>query len=268
MEERYNLGKPVVIADSGLLSKKNILALEQNGYEYILGARPKNENDIIKQKILAFDLKDGDVRTIKKAGTTRLVLSRTNKRMDKDAHNRKRGLDRLTKRLKSGKLTKSNINNKGYNKYLKMEGIVTISIDLEKFNADAAWDGIKGYLTNTTLQAKQVITNYRNLWFIERAFRMNKTDLRVRPIFHRLYNRIEAHICICFTAYTIMLELERLLKAQKSDISLKRAQEITHNMYQILYQLPYSKDTKTQMLKMDSEQQELYEIIIQSKTVN
>ena len=82
---------------------------------------------------------------------------------------------------------------------------------------------------------------------------MNKTDLWVRPIYHRLYNRIEAHICICFTAYTIMLELERLLKAQKSGISLKRAQEITHNMYQILYQLPYSRDTRAQMLKMDSE---------------
>jgi len=268
MEERYSLGKPVVIADSGLLSKKNILALEENGYEYILGARPKNENDFIKQKILAFDLKDGGVRTIKKTGTTRLVLSRTNKRMAKDAHNRKRGLDRLTKRLNSGKLTKSNINNKGYNKYLKMEGIVTISIDLEKFNADAAWDGIKGYLTNTTLQAKQVIANYRNLWFIERAFRMNKTDLRVRPIYHRLYNRIEAHICICFTAYTIMLELERLLKAQKSGISLKRAQEITHNMYQIRYQLPYSKDTKTRMLRMDREQQKLYDMMIRSKIVN
>ncbi len=261
MEQRFNLGKPVVIADSGLLSKKNTSSLEANGYQYILGARPKNESGTIKQKILAFDLKNGDVRVIKKTGKTRLVLSRTDKRAAKDAHNRKRGLDRLTKRLNSGKLTKSNINNKGYNKYLKMEGKVTISIDLEKFHADAAWDGIKAYLTNTSLPAKKVIANYRNLWFIERAFRMNKTDLRIRPIFHRLYNRIEAHICICFTAYSIMLELERLLKAKKSGLSLKRAQEITHNMYQIIYQLPNSKDTKTQILKMDREQQELYDII-------
>jgi len=261
MEERFKLGRPVVIADSGLLSKKNISLLEANGYQYILGARPKNESGEIKQKILAFDLKNADVRVIKKPGKMRLILSRTDKRAAKDAHNRKRGLDRLTKRLNSGKLTKSNINNKGYNKYLKMEGKVTISIDLEKFHADAAWDGIKAYLTNTDLAAKKVIANYRNLWFIERAFRMNKTDLRIRPIFHRLYNRIEAHICICFTAYSIMLELERLLKAKKSAISLKRAQEITHNMYQIIYQLPHSKDTKTQILKMDQEQQELYDII-------
>lgn len=265
MEKRFNLGKPVVIADSGLLSKKNISSLEANGYKYILGARPKNESDAIKQKILALELKDGDIRIINKAAKTRLILSRTDKRATKDAHNRKRGLDRLTKRIKSGKLTKSNINNKGYNKYLKMEGEVTVSIDLEKFHADAAWDGIKAYLTNTSLPAKKVVANYKNLWFIERAFRMNKTDLRVRPIFHRLYNRIEAHVCICFTAYTIMLELERLLKAKKSSLSLIRAQEITHNMYQIIYQLPQSKDTKTKILKMDREQQELYDIICSTK---
>jgi transposase len=262
MEQRFNLGKPVVIADSGLLSKKNITALQDNGYQYILGARPKNESDVIKQKILAFDLKDGQVRVIKKPGTARLVLSKTNKRMIKDFHNRKRGLERLTKRLNSGKLTKSNINNKGYNKYLKMAGEITISIDLEKFNSDAAWDGIKGYLTNTVIPAREVIANYRNLWYIERAFRMNKTDLRVRPVYHRLYNRIEAHICICFTAYTIMLELERLLKARKSGLSMKRAQEITHNMYQINYQLPNTKETKNQKLKMDREQQELFDIIM------
>jgi len=63
----------------------------------------------------------------------------------------------------------------------------------------------------------------------------------------------------------MMLELERLLKANKSDISLKRAQQITFNMYQIICQLPNSKDTKAQMLKMDREQQELYNIITKSE---
>ena len=265
MEQRFNFDKPIVIADSGLLSKKNIAALEDDGYEYILGARPKNETENTKREILALGLKDGDIRVINQMKSTRLVLSRTNRRATKDANNRKRGLERLTKRLTSGKLTKSNINNKGYNKYLKMEGDVSISIDIERYNADADWDGIKGYVTNTILSPQEVIDNYKNLWFIERAFRMSKTDLRVRPIYHRLYNRIEAHICICFTAYSIMLELERLLVASKSTISLKRAQELTYNMYQIVYQLPNSKDTKVQLLKMDPEQQELYNTIILSE---
>ena len=60
-----------------------------------------------------------------------------------------------------------------------------------------AWDGLKGYITNTKIPDKQVIENYKNLWHIEKAFRMSKTDLRIRPIYHRLRHRIEAHICIC-----------------------------------------------------------------------
>jgi len=261
MGKKYALGKPVVIADSGLLSKKNMEALEKDGYQYILGARIKNETDEVKQKILALDLKDGGVSVIKKEDQKRLILFKTDKRAAKDAHNRKRGLQRLKKQINSGKLTKSAINNKGYNKYLKMEGEIDISIDMEKFNADAAWDGIKGYITNTALTEKKVIENYQNLWFIERAFRMNKTDLIIRPIYHRLKNRIEGHICICFTAYTILLELERVLKKAKSDITVNQAQELTKNMYQLTYQLPKSKKILTKILNMDQQQAELYRLV-------
>jgi transposase len=267
MEDRYKLNCPVVIADSGLLSKKNIQALEAEGYQYILGARPKNEPESIKKRILDSHLKYGDVIVINKPEKTRLIISMTEKRASKDAHNRERGLQRLQKRVASGKLTKSSINSKGYNKYLKMEGSITISIDMEKFEQDAAWDGIKGYVTNTSHTAEEVIANYRNLWFIERAFRMNKTDLEVRPIYHRLHNRIEAHICICFTAYSIMLEMERLLKLHHSSITLKRAQEITYNMYQLNYRLPNSKVVKNQILNMDKEQCELYEIVMKRENL-
>ena len=207
-------------------------------------------------------MKYGDVVEIKKDGDMRLVLACTEKRARKDAHNRQRGLARLQKRMASGRLTKQNINNRGYNKYLKMEGEVTISINMEKYEADAAWDGIKGYVTNTTLTAKEVIANYSNLWFIERAFRMNKFDLAVRPIYHRLRNRIEGHICICFTAYTIMLELERILKGAKSEITIYRAQELVKNMYAITYTLPRSRQTKRVYLGMDEEQSELCRLVV------
>jgi len=90
---------------------------------------------------------------------------------------------------------------------------------------------------------------------------MSKTDLRIRPIYHRLRNRIEAHICISFTAYCIYKELERVLYEEKSTLSLKKAAEITHNMYQITYTLPESKHTKSKLLNMDQEQAELYRIV-------
>lgn len=261
MSRKFKLNKPVVVADAGLLSNDNIDALESKGYEYIIGARLKNESEKIKKQILKTRFVDGAIINFKKTDETRLIVNYSTIRAAKDAYNRKRGLDRLEKQVKAGKLTKSNINNKGYNKYLKLIGEVSVEIDYEKYNNDTAWDGLKGYITNTKLEDPLVLKHYKNLWHIERAFRMSKTDLRIRPIYHRLRNRIEAHICISFTAYCIYKELERVLYQEKSTLSLKMAAEITHNMYQITYTLPDSKHTKTKLLNMDVQQTELHQII-------
>lgn len=230
---KYELKKLVIIADSGLLSKQNIDQLQQKNYDFILGARIKNESQMIKKRIMALELKNGDSQIIEKQDGTRLIISYSDKRMKKDSHNRQRGLQRLEKQLKSGKLTKSNINNRGYNKYLKMDGEIKISIDQNKFNQDAKWDGLKGYLTNTTLSKEEIIENYSHLWKIEKAFRISKHDLKIRPIYHRLQKRIEAHITINFVAYKIFKELERVLKEKNSEISPGKAIEIAKSIYQI-----------------------------------
>src|SRR5258708_9314192 len=198
---------------------------------------------------------------IKKTNNTRLIVAYASNSAIKDEYNRMRGLQRLEKQIKAGKLNKSSINNKGYNKYLKLKGEVVIEIDYEKFNNDKSWDGLKGYITNTNLSDKQVIENYKNLWQIEKAFRISKTALRIRPVYHRLKHRIEAHICISFTAYCIYKELERILYKEKSAISLKKATELNHNMYELTYTLPESKHKKSKLLNMDDEQAELYQII-------
>ena len=261
LARKHGFDHPVVVADAGLLSKANIDELQKNGYEYRIGARVKNGSEAVKLSIIDMNLQYGDVKVIDKEGGIRLIVSKSEKRAKKDAHARKKGMERLEKRFNTGKLTKANINRRGYNKYLKMEGDVAITIDRDKYEADAVWDGVKGYVTNTTLPEKEVLENYSNLWFIERAFRMNKGDLRARPIFHRLHNRIEAHICICFTAYTIMLELERLLKEVKSEITIYRAGHLTKTMYQLNYQTPRTHRRKSLILQMDSEQKELYDIV-------
>jgi len=261
ISQKFNLNMPIVVADAGLLSKDNIEALESKGYEYILGARLKNESASIKSKILSTEFSDGTIKRFSKNKTTHLIVNFSTIRATKDAYNRKRGLTRLEKQVNRGRLTKANINNRGYNKYLKLTGDVSIEIDYDKFNKDQAWDGLKGFITNTKISDNDVVENYKNLWHIEKAFRMSKTDLRIRPIYHRLQDRIEAHICISFTAYCIYKELERVLFAEKSSLSLKRAAEITHNMYEITYTLPDAKYTKSKMLNMDDEQSELFQII-------
>ncbi len=259
--KKFDLGKPVVIADSGLLSNENIEVLEAKGYEYILGARLKNEANAIKAIITAQTYTNGQTVVLDKQKGRRLIIQYSDKRAVKDRYNRQRGLKRLEKRAISGRLTKADINNRGYNKYLKIEGDVTISIDMEKFEKDSCWDGLKGYLTNTKLDNQAVFDNYKELWQIEKAFRMSKTDLRIRPVYHHKRHRIEAHICIAFTAYCVYKELERVLYDNKSSLSLKQAAELTHNIYQIQYTLPESKHTKTMLLKMDEKQQELIGLI-------
>jgi len=144
---------------------------------------------------------------------------------------------------------------------LVISGKVDVAIDEEKIKADEKWDGLKGYATNSKLSIKQAVKNYTQLWQIEKAFRISKTDLKIRPIYHRLKNRIEAHICIAFTAYTIYKELERILNNHKIGFSAKRAIELTQNIYEIVYTLPNSKKQKTKYLKMDDEQQVLFNII-------
>lgn len=260
-ERKFNLSHPVVVADAGLLNTDNIEGLESEGYSYILGARIKNESTRIKQQILSLELENGQNAVIKKSGNQRLIVSYTSKRAKKDESNRNRGLQRLEKNLRSGRLTKSNVNKRGYNKYLRLVGEIKIEIDYDKYKQDSQWDGLKGYLTNTSLSPDVIIENYASLFQIERAFRISKTDLRIRPIYHRLQDRIEAHICISFTAYTIYKEVERILKLGDSLISAKRAAELTNNMYQICYTLPETKQRKNLILQMDDEQQQLYSIL-------
>ena len=140
---KFNLGKPVVVADSGLLSKPNIKALEENGYEYIIGARLKNEAIAIQEEIVGQTYTEGAYYTLKKSETTRLIVHYAGKRARKDAYNRQKGLKRLEKRIKSGKLTKSNINNRGYNKYLQLEGEIEVNIDYKKFEEDSVWGRVE-----------------------------------------------------------------------------------------------------------------------------
>jgi len=261
LQKKFNLKKPLVVADSALLNKDNLKELTTQGYRYIIGGRIKNESSAIKKQILQLKLVDQESAVINKEDNLRLIVSYSSKRAKKDAHNRQKGLKRLEANLLSGKLGKKHINNRGYNKYLKLKGKIAIEIDYDKFKADEDWDGLKGYVTNSNLRPETVISNYAQLWQIEKAFRISKTDLKIRPIFHRLRGRIEAHICIAFVAYTVYKELERLLYKHKAPFSVKRAGELTDNIYQLIYTLPESLKEEKITFEMDDEQKLLYEII-------
>lgn len=256
-ERKHNPESLVVVADSGLLSQKNIALLKDKEYQYILGARIKNMGRETTGLILQLKLKDKESSVIDLEANERLIIGYKKSRALKDAKNRQRGLEKLEKSLQSGKLSKRHINNRGYNKYLRMEGSVAVSIDYKKYNEDACWHGLKGYITNTSLSKDEVIEQYSQLWNIERTFRISKSDLQIRPIYHRLTRRIEAHICISFAACKVYKELERLLKEKQSLFSAEKAIDIVKTIFKVSIQTPFSNAIYQRLLIKTPEQQEI-----------
>lgn len=254
---KFGLKDIIIVADAGLLSHDNIEKLSRFNYKFILGARIKNETYAIQKNILSQSFKNGQTQVINKEDGMKLIISYSQSRAANDKSNRERGLHRLEKLIKKGKLTKQHINNRGYNKYLKLEGDVIIKINYEKCKEDTKWDGLKGYITNTTLSANEVIENYKQLWQIEKAFRISKTDLKVRPIYHRLKHRIETHLIIAFCSYKIYKELERQLQIKKTNISIDKAIAIMQSIFAVKTTLPVSAKTIEIIIAKTEEQKSL-----------
>ena len=248
---KYKLEDFIVVADSGLMNGDNISDLEANGYKYIIGAKIKNESRKIQEWIMKQPKIDRRMVEYDKGDGQRLLVGYTDDRARKDACNRDKGIRRLEKAYSRGVLTKDNINKRGYNKFLKMEGDVRVSINYEKLEADSKWDGLKGCLTNTNIPAGDVYVAYHNLWHVERAFRISKSKIEIRPMFHFTPRRIEAHVCICFVALKVYKELERLLKLSNINMSVDKVLALAQTIVTIQIELPLNKQilTKTMLMK-------------------
>ena len=236
--QRFSLTDFVVVADAGLMSKKNVDLLDAAGYKYIIGARVKSESPKVKEWMLSMEKVDGNMGEYKKNGNRRLVVSYSEVRARKSAHNREKGVEKLRKAYAKGTLTKDKVNKRGYNKFLDISKDIEVSINEERILEDAAWDGLKGYETNTDLSMREVIRQYHGLWVVERAFRIGKGQLEMRPMFHFTERRIEAHICICFVAYKMYKELERKIRLTGIPLSVDKVIDIAKTITTIRLKLP------------------------------
>jgi len=262
--QRFNLEDFVIVADSGLMNKTNISLLESGDYKYIIGARIKNESEVVKQWILSLDKIDGSFYELGKLPKSRLIVSYSEKRAKKDRYNREKGVKRLKANYKSGKLTKENINKRGYNKFLEISNDVQVAISQEKISEDEKWDGLKGYLTNTDLSEKDVYEQYHGLWVIEKAYRVTKGTLEMRPMFHFTPKRIEAHVCICFVAYKVYKELERILKLSGINLSVDKVLNIAKTIATLKIKLPTSGEILTNTMLLTAKHKSIADLFQQS----
>jgi transposase len=209
-----------VVADAGMLSKDNLDYLEGEHIGYIVGARLKNLPQDLKSQIVSHNYQNlGIYETTYQ--NRKLIVDYSKKRAKKGQSNRNKQIRKLKKRLQKRQavIRKS--------KYLKTTGKnQVVGIDRSKIQEDAAYDGLKGYLTNTRkyLSVQQVIGHYHSLWQVEKAFRMSKHDLQERPIYHSKPARIKAHLLLCFVSLLIMKETENILRT--GGYSLERTIEL------------------------------------------
>ncbi|MBI4975282.1 IS1634 family transposase [Candidatus Peregrinibacteria bacterium] len=213
-----NVELPIVVADAAMISRENVAELELRKLSYIVGARMANcKPKIIKESSVALNQKDGaTVRIPTDHGDLICTFSAKRFRKDKAEMEKQiaKGKSLIAKR-EPGKRAKFVKHASEGNIYVLDDALVTKTKLLL---------GVKGYYTNipqSKLSNDEIITRYRDLWHVEQAFRIAKSDLAARPIFHHKQDAVHAHMVICFVALALGKYLEIAAK-----LSLRRITDI------------------------------------------
>jgi transposase len=146
-----------------------------------------------------------------------LVAFHSSKRARKDEYDRQDDLERIEKYLSS--TAKSQLTSRLKKPYVTVSKACKIEIDSEKLEQAKQFDGFFGIQTNQKelnpdkeLNAKELLGTYRGLWQIEQTFRISKSNLEIRPVFHYSTKRIKAHFLICHMALALIRYVEFKLK--------------------------------------------------------
>lgn len=209
-QQRVGDVKPVIVADAAMLSKANMQQLEEEGYRYIVGARLANAAarfiDLIHRELPRNDkiLRRFDYDQVVKQAAMVCEFSEARYRKDKREFDKqvKRALA-LLERNEPGRRAKFVKKSEDKDK--------PFIFDTELQTKAEKLLGIKGYVTNIPeeeMSNAEIVAYYRDLWHVEQAFRMSKSDLRARPIYHHTQEAIRAHVLICFMALMMGKYLE------------------------------------------------------------
>lgn len=207
IKKKYKIEEMTVVADAAMISDDNVLFLKSNNLNYIVGARIANLGISDIEKISKeLNLKDDSTFRIKTSKGT-LICHFASNRYRKDKIEMEKQINKAQFLLKESdpnparKRTKflQHKNNDKNNYELNQKLIHKTTLLL----------GIKGYYSNLEATPDiEIIKQYRNLWHVEKAFRISKSDLQMRPIFHFKHSAIHAHLLICFMALVICKFME------------------------------------------------------------
>lgn len=232
LKQRFCIKQVIIVADKGLNNKKNFHLIRQAGYDYIVSSKIRSMGkDQIDQILCDEDIKDTvvdeqtgevlfgykttdlevryrDEHNEEHSWTDQLIISWSAKRALKDQKDRQRHIDKATQMIQAGRIPTTK---KGGKRYIRQDVAYKSkpALDEKKIQEDQRWDGVYGIQSSRKDLSRQQITEaYHNLWRIEQSFRVMKTTMKTRPIFHWTPNRIRGHFVLCFIAFAMERYLE------------------------------------------------------------
>ena len=251
VKDIHHLDNFVVVADSAMISKENMASLEQSHIQYIVGGRLGNLSQTLFNRITT-EVKrvDGNMKRFDFGDGRYLVVSYSSKRAIKDKSDRE-------KQIKQAQyvLTHQSVIANRY-KFLEKTGKNTWRLKHQNIEKAQKLEGLKGYVTNADdLTNEEIVAKYAQLWQVEKSFRISKSDLKARPIFHTLREKIEVHLSIVFAA----LAITRLVEL-RTKLSLQRIIELLDQIKEIVVEDLVSGESISKYTEGSQESRELLKL--------
>jgi Transposase DDE domain len=194
--ELHDIDEVVVVADAGMLSAANLVALEEAGFAFIVGSKPSSAADDVAGHFRSHGNHFTDRQTI---GATRTMGTGTHARERrvvyeysfKRSQHDNRAINKMIERAEAVAAGTRPLKK---DRFVKITNIVK-GVERDLVERARYLAGLKGYVTNIdadTIDGPHVVTAYHELYQVERSFRMAKSDLAARPMFHRIRDSIEA----------------------------------------------------------------------------
>ena len=248
--KRYNLNDLIVVADSAMVSQTNMEELENHNLRFIVGARLGNFSKTIFQQIVTIPKTDGATQRFNLGNNKALVVAYSQKRAVKDKSDREKQLRRANYALANPSAVARNF------KFLEKTKFGDFSLNKNLLQKSEQLEGLKGYITNAIyLTDQEIIFKYSQLWQVEKSFRISKSDLKARPIFHTAKEKIEAHLLIVFTALAIIRLAENTTK-----LSVAKILEKLNPVKQIIIEDKLTKEQTSKFIEPNDESKSLLKL--------
>jgi len=223
LKSRFGIRRFCIVGDSGMMSASTVKSLNENGIQYILGARMRNvkriNKDILErggrykevypERKNSSDPSPLQVKEVWQEGT-RYIVCYNPQQARKDKLQREALIEELEQKLSQG--PGNLVGNKGYRRYLKISG-KDIAINYTKLKEEEKYDGKWVLETNSEYSPAEVAKKYKELWQVEQILRTMKSILDTRPVYHRQDEAIRGHVFCSFLALQLQKALMNRLES-------------------------------------------------------